>query len=427
MSEPDDERAKVQSRCLQRVKTSLGRPALTPQEARDAFLDCIVVSYLEGVKAGVKGPVDAEADPLEVGRVAAGLLRRRLEDQGASFESPTREALSAATDAVDAELQFAMLPEAVRGTHEQVVSDLLAKATHSTETELIVGVLGRSELGKGLSGIERHSLVRYLHVRRFSEGEELSQRGSPADSTMLLVEGSVQVLLNDQKLAVLDPGDVFGESMFSEDATRSADVLALEEGSVAVLALNPFEAMLAEDNDLALHCRSFFEALYARNREKRGLVSYQDPSRYVALIAHNEMKSALVDFVRAHRTRLQRYPLIATGTTGTLLHRETGVTLSRKVKSGPLGGDQAVGSLISTGNILGVIFFRDPLAAHPHHADIEALGRLCDVYQIPFATNGSTAEAVLDHLERGPAHHERANPALEKYEAAQGAVLRKDG
>ena len=78
MNQPSDAHMAEQSKCMQRVKSSLGRPTLTPLEARDAFLDCLVVSYLEGTKAGVKGPVDAEADPQEVARVAKGILRRRL-------------------------------------------------------------------------------------------------------------------------------------------------------------------------------------------------------------------------------------------------------------------------------------------------------------------------------------------------------------
>ena len=98
--------------------------------------------------------------------------------------------------------------------------------------------------------------------------------------------------------------------------------------------------------------------------------------------------------------------------------------LSRKVASGPLGGDQAVGKMISTNNIRAVIFFRDPLSSHPHHADIEALGRLCDVYQIPFATNPSTAYAVLEYINR----HEDTNSyirnrVLEKYNSGQTKVL----
>ena len=76
-----------------------------------------------------------------------------------------------------------------------------------------------------------------------------------------------------------------------------------------------------------------------------------------------------------------------------MLYKKTSMCLSRKVASGPLGGDQAVGTLISTQNIIGVIFFRDPLSSHPH-ADIEALGRLCDVYQVPFATNPQSGEAI---------------------------------
>ena len=112
------------------------------------------------------------------------------------------------------------------------------------------------------------------------------------------------------------------------------------------------------------------------------------------------MKPSLIAFVEEHQALVDQFPLVATGTTGQLLHAETGVVLSRKVKSEPLGGDQAIGNMISTDTILAVIFFRDPLSAHPHHADIEALGRLCDVYQIPFATNPTTAVAVLHDLHR---------------------------
>ncbi len=139
------------------------------------------------------------------------------------------------------------------------------------------------------------------------------------------------------------------------------------------------------------------------------------------------MKSSLVDFVKQHIKLITKFPLVATGTTGLLLYKETGVVLSRKVKSGPLGGDQAIGTMISTNNICGILFFRDPLSAHPHHADIEALGRLCDVYQIPFATNPSTAEAVLSYLTNTPSEDKYAsNPALERYQQQQSRVVKKD-
>ncbi len=79
--------------------------------------------------------------------------------------------------------------------------------------------------------------------------------------------------------------------------------------------------------------------------------------------------------------------------------------------------------MVSTDNICGIIFFRDPLSAHPHHADIEALGRLCDVYQVPFATNPGTAEAILKYLRSGDVHVSVANQVLDNYRRGQKKVL----
>ena len=104
--------------------------------------------------------------------------------------------------------------------------------------------------------------------------------------------------------------------------------------------------------------------------------------------------------------------------------QKTGLVLSKKVASGPLGGDQAVGTLISTRNIIGVIFFRDPLSSHSHHADIEALGRLCDVYQVPFATNPQSGEAILDYLLSGKSELESIpNHVLQTYIQCQTKVV----
>ena len=83
-----------------------------------------------------------------------------------------------------------------------------------------------------------------------------------------------------------------------------------------------------------------------------------------------------------------------------------------------------MGTTISTKNICGVIFFRDPLSAHPHHADIEDLGRLCDVYQIPFATNPQSREAILDNLLSGKAERELIpNHMLKVYKQGQSRVV----
>lgn len=114
----------------------------------------------------------------------------------------------------------------------------------------------------------------------------------------------------------------------------------------------------------------------------------------IALIAHDRMKEGFVAFVSRHREAFRRHELVATGTTGLRLMEATGLSVHRYL-SGPLGGDQQVGSEIASGHIDLVLFLRDPLTAHPHEPDVSALLRLCDVREIPVATNLATASALV--------------------------------
>ncbi len=119
----------------------------------------------------------------------------------------------------------------------------------------------------------------------------------------------------------------------------------------------------------------------------------------LALIAHDEKKPALIEFARNHSDVLGECELIATGTTGKRLIEETGLDIERKA-SGPLGGDMMIGSEVASGDCEGVIFMRDPLTAQPHEPDISALLRICDVHDVPLATNLASAEALIEHLLR---------------------------
>ena len=114
----------------------------------------------------------------------------------------------------------------------------------------------------------------------------------------------------------------------------------------------------------------------------------------IALIAHDRKKDDLVDFVKNHRNFFEKYDLVSTGTTGGRINHATDLEIHRYL-SGPLGGDQQIGSDIAMGKIKAVFFFRDPLQAQPHEPDIQALVRLCDVHQIPVATNVGTAELII--------------------------------
>jgi methylglyoxal synthase len=117
----------------------------------------------------------------------------------------------------------------------------------------------------------------------------------------------------------------------------------------------------------------------------------------IALIAHDKKKEAILQFVKEQSTVLARCRLVATGTTGSMLSRETGLKIYR-CASGPLGGDQQIGSLIARNRISAVIFLRDPLTAQPHEPDVSALLRLCDVHDIPLATNLASAHILMDWI-----------------------------
>lgn len=119
----------------------------------------------------------------------------------------------------------------------------------------------------------------------------------------------------------------------------------------------------------------------------------------IALIAHDSMKEKMLEFVNNNLKILSEYKLIATATTGRIIKENSDLDVHCFL-SGPLGGDLQIGSKIASDNVDMVIFLRDPLTAQPHEPDITALLRVCDVHNIPVATNEATAEYFMSVLER---------------------------
>jgi methylglyoxal synthase len=117
----------------------------------------------------------------------------------------------------------------------------------------------------------------------------------------------------------------------------------------------------------------------------------------VALIAHDEKKDDMVAFVVRNEVKLETAKLYATGTTGIRIMEATSLDVHRFL-SGPMGGDQQIGAMVASGNIDLVVFLRDPLTAQPHEPDILALLRVCDVHQVPVATNIKSGQFLVDAM-----------------------------
>jgi methylglyoxal synthase len=117
-------------------------------------------------------------------------------------------------------------------------------------------------------------------------------------------------------------------------------------------------------------------------------------TKTLALIAHDGKKADMVVFALSNKEVLQKYDLVATKTTGQLLIEKCDLNV-RQMLSGPLGGDAQIAGQLAEGKIEAVFFFVDPLTANPHDPDIQGLLRICNVHNVPLATNAATAKYII--------------------------------
>merc|ERR1719479_818930 len=187
---------------------------------------------------------------------------------------------------------------------------------------------------------------------------------------------------------------------FTESATYADEMDDLE---------TPRRTVPARDRDFGSRQHMQRSALGQDDNSKRLMKALMERSRaaleepsstkFVALVAHNEMKPSMMNFVKKHLAFFSGCRIVTTGSTGAALEKKLGLKITLKVSSGPLGGDQEIGALISQRQLGAVFFFRDPLSSHPHESDIQALARLCDVHNVMASTNPASGDTLVFALQ----------------------------
>jgi len=148
-------------------------------------------------------------------------------------------------------------------------------------------------------------------------------------------------------------------------------------------------------------------------------ITKSNQSKRIALVAHDNMKTTLINWVEQYKSILQQHAICATGTTGYKLEAATGLKIEKLI-SGPLGGDQQIGARISEGSVDMLIFFWDPFEPMPHDPDVKALLRVAAVWNIPVACDPASADFMISSPLMSEVY-EREVPNYDAYLAKRGA------
>lgn len=230
-------------------------------------------------------------------------------------------------------------------------------------------------------------------VQRFSAGAVLIESGVPSERLLVLLTGRVEVVTREGVHILVDAPTVVGEVSFLGRLPAMADVRAVTDVNVREVTA----VALAQWG--ACNPAAFADLVAWLTRLALSRVTGRFHERYCALVAHDSRKHDLIAFVGAHRRFFEQHPLLCTEHTGQRIQDELGLPVSRRVMSGPRGGDQEIGGLVSRGLVSAVFFFRDPLWAQPHQADVNALVRICEYADVPLATNVATARLIVQSLD----------------------------
>ena len=233
-------------------------------------------------------------------------------------------------------------------------------------------------------------------AREWPGSTSLITAGSEPGGIIWIESGRVLITTMKQAVLEIQVPTVIGEMSYLTRNPAIASVHLPEGGRGHVVSTAALEA-LARTNASTGH--ELYQRL-TRISLSRLMFGYHEP--YLVLIAHDGCKEQLCGLVEKYQSMFRHFPLVSTKHTAAILYERLGIQIDRQVNSGRSGGDLEVGSLVSQGRIKAVFFLRDPMCVQPHQADVSALIRICEVYNIPIATNLSTAHIVARALSSSP-------------------------
>ncbi len=232
-------------------------------------------------------------------------------------------------------------------------------------------------------------------ICQFEEGEVLMSPGDPAQ-WMARIESGIVSVQNESGVEshTVSVGEIIGEIGLVRNLQRSAKLVAISPVSLKVFEYDVIDQICARSAEDRIRFERTLSELIAQR--------VPDPSGpdvgWIALVAHDRMKSQLQELAEEFHELLSGFKIVATRSTGTMLSVDCRLPIRKLVLSGPLGGDLEVGAMVARRQLEAVIFLRDGLASHAHGPDIDALVRACEIADTPCATNMTTARIVLRGL-----------------------------
>lgn len=226
-------------------------------------------------------------------------------------------------------------------------------------------------------------------------GTQLIDKSQRLKSLYVVTRGAVEVVLPDENRLVLRAPTIVGEIAALSGQTPTADVYAHTDVNMLEISTYDLWAMAQRD---AIAFRTLFEELASLAHQR--LRGDYHPRPYIALVAHEGRKDELVAVAVQNRSYLRAQILLSTHNSAELLGEALELPIHRRVNSGRFGGDQEIGALVAASRVKALVFFQDPLEPQAHLADLQALLRLCDVKNVPVATNPSTAHHLFASLAR---------------------------